>query len=326
MYHARVPLLSVVPFTSIPNSESTPEVDKSPDSQSGPSGPTAKAGAEAEAQAKAKTKAGGGGGGAAQPESESDTTPYRQPILEGQHVLSPLYLTAIADSLLKTYLPPDEYACEPERLIAREILGRVVLGSIGKRIGEPWFWWGLGLKFLGEPRASVFKDGADVRSGKGTLHEELSSVTDMGKSESSKWSLSTILATSISVWTKIWMMVVLIWDKGTNLAAMYTAAPRVDRADPGFKYRNVGMLWVSLAREVIGVDGREGLHARSWAIRWIWGFFEAVILLLGPMIDRYVSQSGSITIYYSLILDRDSPKRYVLIRPKDRSPISSSPL
>jgi len=65
--------------------------------------------------------------------------------------LSPLYLTSLADALLRLYLPPAEYGTNVERLIAREVLGRSVLGSVGKRLGQGWFWWSIMLKSLGKP-------------------------------------------------------------------------------------------------------------------------------------------------------------------------------
>lgn len=86
----------------------------------------------------------------AKPEQEEET-----------YALSPVYLTALADSLLSLHLPPADYASDAERLIVREVLARAVLASIGRRLSAPWFWAQLGIKLLPErqpkqPR-SVFK-------------------------------------------------------------------------------------------------------------------------------------------------------------------------
>jgi hypothetical protein len=70
----------------------------------------------------------------------------------GGYELSPVYLTALSDSILRRYLPSEQYASDVQRLMAMEILGRTVIGGLGRKLGEGWFWWGLILRFVGEPK------------------------------------------------------------------------------------------------------------------------------------------------------------------------------
>lgn len=171
----------------------------------------------------------------------------RNVIPEGQYVVDGVWLAALADTIIKKSLPPEEYKVVVQRSMVREIIGRTILGSVARRLGEPWFWWGLLLRFLPAPRMPTKAAHADV--------------------------ISTIAATFGSILRsamKMWSMI--IW-----LSAMFTAAPRT-------RYTQTTDCWVELLREVLNVDGRLG--RRHWSLRIVWGCFEAIVFLLSPLLDR----------------------------------------
>lgn len=192
------------------------------------------------------------------PDSEG---PYRLPILKGQYVLSPLYLTALSDALLRLHLPAEEYGCSVERIMAREIVGRVVLGGIGLKLGYGWFWWSLILKFIGAPTSSRTK-----------LEK---------KDNFKKWSFEDITNWIYRGLVGVYSGIMLLWSMGISIFAVYTAAPPFDE-----RYRDCVQPWLSLGREILGVDGRKGISARKWGLRITWAILEAVMTLFGPVIDR----------------------------------------
>ncbi|KDQ63855.1 hypothetical protein JAAARDRAFT_118968 [Jaapia argillacea MUCL 33604] len=49
------------------------------------------------------------------------------------------YVRQVADHILKTCLPPEDYDPETERYIIREIILKVILGSVIPRLTQPWF-------------------------------------------------------------------------------------------------------------------------------------------------------------------------------------------
>lgn len=121
----------------------------------------------------------------------------------GTFVLSPLYLTSLADAILRLHLSPSEYGSHVERLMTRELLGRSVLGSVGRRLGQGWFWWSIGLKFLCEPGSSPLA-GKEVR-------QERSDAE-----------------TVLRFFSRVWAVVVLVWTMGSSVVAMHSAAPPVE--------------------------------------------------------------------------------------------------
>lgn len=194
------------------------------------------------------------------PDTRDPTAPYRSQPLEGQPVLSPVYLTALADSLFRLHLPPKEYTPAVERTMAREILGRTVLESVGRKIGEGWFWWSLGLKLLGEPGA---QGPASRPEGK--------------KPEEGQTMLDGVL----SLFRRLITTIMALWSAAVALTALYSAAPPTPP-----EYAGVAQSWVALGRDVLGIDGRHGVSERRWSARLAWGAVELVLALCGKWIDR----------------------------------------
>ncbi|KAF8302597.1 hypothetical protein DL93DRAFT_2121871 [Clavulina sp. PMI_390] len=64
------------------------------------------------------------------------------------------YLRQAVDHVLKTCLPPQDWASEMERSIVREIIVKPVLGSVLNKLSQPWFLHSILLSLLGSPRAS----------------------------------------------------------------------------------------------------------------------------------------------------------------------------
>ncbi|KAF8807608.1 hypothetical protein BYT27DRAFT_7165507 [Phlegmacium glaucopus] len=65
--------------------------------------------------------------------------------------LDPEYYRQIVDHILKACLPPEDYDPEPERLIVREIIVKVLLNDIIPKITQPWFIHKTILDLIGPP-------------------------------------------------------------------------------------------------------------------------------------------------------------------------------
>lgn len=195
--------------------------------------------------------------------------PYRLPTPVGQYILSPLYLTSLADALIRLHLPPAEYGCTVERVMAREIVGRAVLGAVGRKLGEGWFWWSLGLKLMGSGEAPAEKSGLGK---KGTGDPETASWRERAESG---------IESTYRLIIRVYSLLLFIWTSAVSLFARYTASPPSPPA-----YAHCAQPWVLLARQVLGVDGRPGVSPQRWSVRLIWGCVEGFITLLSPMIDR----------------------------------------
>ena len=176
----------------------------------------------------------------------------------GFYTLSPLYLTSLSDAVLRLYLPTSEYGSDVERLMTREVMGRSVLGSVGNKLGQPSFWWSIGLKYLGEPASAS-------KSLKSALIESETSFS----------------ATTARLFTRLWTIVLLIWIIVTWILAAVPSAPPIED-----KYRGIADSWLHLARAALGVDGRAGLERPPWARRLVWYSVEMVTGLLAPILDR----------------------------------------
>ncbi|KAI0082219.1 hypothetical protein K474DRAFT_844283 [Panus rudis PR-1116 ss-1] len=59
------------------------------------------------------------------------------------------YVRQLIDQVLKELLPTEDYDPEPERYIVREIILKVVLGSVMPRLSQPWFIYKVMLDLLG---------------------------------------------------------------------------------------------------------------------------------------------------------------------------------
>ena len=174
----------------------------------------------------------------------------RNPIPEGQYIVSGLWLTSMADAVVKHSLSEDDYKVTMQRTMAREIIGRTVLGTVARRVGEPWFWWGLILKCLPEPpRPSANNRSVTV----GIV-------------------LVAIVHHTLSLLSGIWTA--LTW-----LGASLTEAPET-------QYVQVTDSWVELLRELLNVDGRQG--RQNWVLKMVYGMVEGLMWLLSPLFDRSV--------------------------------------
>ena len=171
--------------------------------------------------------------------------------------LSPLYLTSLADALLRLYLSPAEYEVTVERVVIREVLGRSVLGSVGKKVGKGWFWWSIGLKLLGEPglKASMSRQVREERD---------------------------VAEVLIQLFNRIWAIAILVWMMGASMAATLSAARPVQD-----KYCGIADPWLQLGRAILGVDGRSGMDRSTWRKRLVWGGVEIIIAFSGSVLDRY---------------------------------------
>lgn len=169
--------------------------------------------------------------------------------------LSSLYYTSLADGLLKNGLTVEEYGSTVERLMARELVGRMVLGGVGKRLSEDWFWYSLLLKLLGEPG-------------------------ETGKND--KDHKATTMAETTSRWiTRIWSAMMVVWTGIFTLFAFYSAAPPAEQ-----RYDGCLRPWLSLLQSFIGYDdARDG---KPILARLLLGTTDGIALLASPLIDRYV--------------------------------------
>ena len=70
--------------------------------------------------------------------------------------LEPEYYRQIVDHILKVCLPPEDYDPEPERLIVREILVKVLLNDVIPKITQPWFIHKTILDLIGPPEDQPF--------------------------------------------------------------------------------------------------------------------------------------------------------------------------
>ena len=172
----------------------------------------------------------------------------RNAVPEGQYVLSGLWLTAFSDSVAKLYLPEKEYQVDVQRTMVRELIGRTVLGGVGRRLVEGWFWYGLILRLLPSPKP-------------------------LYKATSPRSLAENSLSIAYTVISGFWK----IWAVGTWIAASLTAAPASEHKD-------CASSWLELARVILGVDGRLG--KRNWALRLAWGLIEMVMVLFSPLLDR----------------------------------------
>jgi hypothetical protein len=173
--------------------------------------------------------------------------------------LSPLYLTSLADGVLKNGLSIKEYGSTVERLMARELLGRMVLLGVGKRLSEDWFWYSLLLKLLGEP--------LDTEAAEEKARDK---PTDHARN---------ILDLAASWTTKIWTMIMMAWTSMFTLASFYSASPF-----PKQQYSGCGKPWLSLLATMIGHDSRR--NTKPILARLLLGTLDCLAIIASPVIDR----------------------------------------
>jgi hypothetical protein len=172
-----------------------------------------------------------------------------------ESTLSPTYLAALADTLLKQTLSEKEYESDVERLMARDVLAYSILGNVGRKLGESWFWWGLGLKLLGEPGR------------KGEAEE-------VEQNEDEK---------IVGFLTKLWIGVLGFCSFSTWANNVLSTAPPIEE-----RYHQCTGPWLLVFREILGIDGPAGPTTRKWGARISWGLIELICNAFTPILDRYV--------------------------------------
>jgi hypothetical protein len=70
--------------------------------------------------------------------------------------LDPEYYRQIVDHILKVCLPPEDYDPEPERLIIREIIVKLLLNDVIPKITKPWFIHKTILDLIGPPENTSY--------------------------------------------------------------------------------------------------------------------------------------------------------------------------
>lgn len=174
--------------------------------------------------------------------------------------LSPLYLTSLADGILKNGLSVDEYSSTVERLMVRELLGRVILGGVGRRLCEGWFWYGILLRLLGEP----------------TLPTKVQASSRSRRTRADYVQL-------VDSWVRrIWTLVGLLWSGILGIMALYASAPT-----PRQQHRQCTRPWLLLIRAALDVDGVSA-GKRPILSRLFSGTIDTLAILADPITDRYV--------------------------------------
>jgi hypothetical protein len=181
--------------------------------------------------------------------------------VDGTYVLNPAYTSALVDSLLILRLPKADYEAEAERIVIREVVARVVLGSVGKRLAAAWFYAQVALKLMGKP-------GEPIRWKKNKTNGKLASTT---------------LMTLHKTYTSVLAVATLVWTVGAWLITFLSECP-----PPKDKYTRLADGPLALARAVLGIDGRSGLVAPSWPSRLAFSATEVAATLFSPVIDRLV--------------------------------------
>jgi len=172
--------------------------------------------------------------------------------------LSSLYYTSLADGVLKNGLSVEEYGSTVERLIARELLGRMVLGGVGKKLSEDWFWYSLLLKLLGEP------EEGDLKAQDISARQAKSSMTEQ------------IFRSTIRVWSTIMML----WNGMIALLAFYSAAPVQPK-----RYDGCLRPWLSVVQSMIGHT--DACERKPILVRILLGTIDGLALIASPLVDRY---------------------------------------
>lgn len=176
--------------------------------------------------------------------------------LEGAWQLSPLYLTSLADGVLKNGLSVGEYGSTVERLMVRELLGRTVLGGVGKKLSEPWFWYGLILKLLGESKTP----SRDDKPARQTLKPSSLVHRVMG------WFLTA------------WTIILAPWSRLLSVIALYSAAPA-----PRPSQRQCLTPWLLLFRALVSEGDSNALPVFT---RLLFGTIDTIGTLASPVMDR----------------------------------------
>lgn len=77
------------------------------------------------------------GGAASLPQLFHQMQPHMAVSAEG--LIDPVYVRQAVDHILKSCFPPEDYDPETERYIVREVILKVLVGSVLPRVTQPWF-------------------------------------------------------------------------------------------------------------------------------------------------------------------------------------------
>lgn len=177
------------------------------------------------------------------------------------YTLSSEYLTSLSVALMQpTETEEERSPMGLQGLMIREILARAILAGGMRRLCFGWFWYGLILKFLGEPG-----DPFPWRRRTPQKQDEPKSIHQL---------VISYTRTITSLFTAIYSAII-------TLVAMYTAAP-----PPSPEYEGCTDTWMAVMRIIMGVDGYAGVEAKKWRKRMVWDGVEMVVGLISPILDR----------------------------------------
>ena len=169
-----------------------------------------------------------------------------------EYEVSPEWLTAITGSVISLYLPPEEMACVPEVIMLREIIGRVILGGMARKIQQPWFWWSVGLKLLGPSPTPT-------------------SILIPPRSTSQRSTLNLILVAL----NRFYHAVSFLLQFPTWLLGVWAESPPLES-----RYRECSVPLILIVRSLVPNP--------SWTLRIILSTFELLLTFCSPIIDRCV--------------------------------------
>lgn len=100
----------------------------------------------------------------------------------------------MVEGVLKLGLPAEDWNSLLERTMVKEVMGRVVLGAVVKKIVQPWFWWGVLLGSLGEKKGSAEVNLVALEASLSTMYTPLTQTTTLTYLEQPPFSLGSNIA------------------------------------------------------------------------------------------------------------------------------------
>ena len=166
--------------------------------------------------------------------------------VSGRYTVSSTWLNTVSDQLIRLYLPLEGYQVDSERIMLQELLGRIILGGIARRLCEPWFWWTMGLK----------------------IHDRIGR-RNYQQASSPQGIFASVLSWSLGFWTGL----VYLWQAVIWLTLSVAGTPQ---RHP--KYRHCLNPTLSMVRTIC--------DPLPWTGRAAFGVIELVLTFFAPMLDR----------------------------------------
>ncbi|WWC65939.1 uncharacterized protein I303_108561 [Kwoniella dejecticola CBS 10117] len=200
---------------------------------------------------------------------------------DGEYVVSPLYLKALSSSMINHYIPSTssqhieagqggrkdaEGITDLEKIMTREILANLVLGSTVKRLVQRWFWYQIILKLLGEPVLKI-----STRTNSQNAMKEREAAKRGSLDEMVVYWFNTTLQILYTLWNII-----------INIVALYSASPK--EVFP--KYQRSWEPTMLFLKEYLGLNRHRNGAKITWSTRLLWGTFELMLGLCGHWLDR----------------------------------------